>query len=391
MEQDLTVGIGATASVSAPSDAGTGASIVVPLGPAHPSTHGMLQLRLTVDGDQIRAADPLVGFLHRGAEKLFEARDYRALVGLVDRHDWLSSFGSELGVVLAAERMLGMPVPERAVWIRTVLAELTRIQAHLAFLAADPLTGAELPDRHVAGLRETVLSLTDEVSGARMHPMLNRVGGLAADLPEGWLERARATTRTVRRGLPAVAERIGSAEFRAASEGVGIIRPEAVVAYGVSGPAARASGVDLDVRRDEPYLAYGELFADQGPGRVVTRQAGDALARFECLVEQVEVSCDLVDACLDRLADMAPGPVGTRLPKVLRLPEGATYAWTENPPGINGYYLVSRGGTTPWRLKLRSASFNNVSVLPTVLPGLRVRDLTVVLASLFFVVGDIDK
>ena len=154
----------------------------------------------------------------------------------------------------------------------------------------------------------------------------------------------------------------------------------------MSGPIARASGVDFDLRRDEPYLAYGELDVP-----VVTRTEGDCLARFECLLEQVQVSLDLADACLDRLAALPPGPINVRLPKVLKVPEGSTYAWTENPLGINGYYLVSRGEKTPWRLKLRSASFNNIQVLTELLPGALVADMVAILGSMFFVVGDIDK
>jgi NADH-quinone oxidoreductase subunit D len=159
--------------------------------------------------------------------------------------------------------------------------------------------------------------------------------------------------------------------------------------YGVSGPIARASGVDMDLRRDEPYLAYAELPA--GVLRVVTRTEGDALARFECLLDQVYVSLDIADHCLDVLADLPAGPINVRLPKVVKAPEGATYAWTENPLGINGYYLVSRGEKTPWRMKLRTASFNNVQVLSQILPGTLIGDMVSILGSMFFVVGDIDK
>ncbi len=165
--------------------------------------------------------------------------------------------------------------------------------------------------------------------------------------------------------------------------GVGVLTREQALSYGVSGPAARASGLDVDLRRDDPYLAYGELDVP-----VVVGTDGDALGRFRCLLAQVPVSLDLADACLDRLP---AGPVDVRLPKSVRAPEGETYCWTENPLGAMGYYLVSRGATTPWRLAMRTASFNNVSVLPALLPGVRLPDLPVVLASLFFVLGDVDK
>ncbi len=184
---------------------------------------------------------------------------------------------------------------------------------------------------------------------------------------------------------------VGNPIVEARTRGVGVLSPELVHAYGVSGPVARASGVDLDLRRDEPYLAYGELFTPGGPGRVVTRTAGDCLARLECLVEQVHVSLDLADACLDRMRSLQRGPVNVRLPKVLRVPEGHRYTWTENPLGLNGYYLVSRGDKTPWRLKLRSASFNNVQVLSELLPGTLIADMVAILGSTFFVVGDVDK
>jgi NADH-quinone oxidoreductase subunit D len=161
---------------------------------------------------------------------------------------------------------------------------------------------------------------------------------------------------------------------------------EQILQYGVSGPIARASGVDFDLRRDEPYLAYQELDV-----RVVTRTEGDCLARFECLLDQVHASLDLADACLDRLAELPPGPINVRLPKVLKVPEGHTYAWTENPLGINGYYLVSRGEKTPWRMKLRSASYNNVQVLSELLPGALIADMIAILGSMFFVVGDVDR
>ena len=337
---------------------------MLPLGPQHPSAHGVLQVRLTVDGDTVVSAEPRIGFLHRGAEKLFEVRDYRQITVLANRHDWLSAFGSELGVVLAVERMLGMEVPERAVWLRTLLAELNRVVNHLAFL---PGLFAD---------REPLQAVLEEASGGRIHYMANRVGGLKDDVPAGWTDRVRRAVEGLRPRLPAGVD---------VAPGSGVLSLADAKAYGVSGPVGRASGLDVDLRRDEPYLAYGQL-----PVRVVTRTAGDALARYECVLDQVHASLDLAEVVLDRLPGLS-GPVNVRLPKTVKAPEGAVYEWTENPLGINGYYLVSRGERTPWRLKLRSASFNNVQALKALLPGTRVEDLTTVLESLFFVVGDIDR
>jgi NADH-quinone oxidoreductase subunit D len=386
---------------TAAADAGSGpGDLQINLGPSHPSGHGMLRLSLTVEGDRIAAARPVIGFMHRGAEKLFEARDYRQIIVLANRHDWLGAFSSELGVVLAAERLAGIEVPPRGVWARTLLAELNRVLSHLAFLSAYPpqiVTSVDAGGRGGDGegattaafrAREAVQAVMEEISGGRMHYMFNRVGGLKEELPAGWLDRVHGAVGAVRASLPLIGAVIGHEAFRARTRGVGALTGEQVRQYGVSGPVARASGVDFDLRRDEPYLAYGEL---AGVLRVITRHEGDCLARFECLLDQVGASLDLAETCAGRLAGLPRGPLSARLPQVFKVPEGQTYAWTENPLGLNGYYLVSRGGKTPWRLKLRSASFNNVAVLPEVLPGCRVADLAAVLGSFFFVVGDMDR
>jgi NADH-quinone oxidoreductase subunit D len=368
------------------------ADMVLNIGPQHPATHGVLRLAITLDGERIVRADPVIGYMHRGAEKLFEARDYRQIIVLANRHDWLSAFSNELGVVLAVERMLGMEVPVRATWARTLLAELNRVLNHLMFLGSYAIElGAITPIFYAFREREILQAVMEEVSGGRMHYMFNRVGGLKEDLPAGWLERTREAVATVRhrvrRDIDALVR--GNEIFQARTRGVGVLSPELVHAYGVSGPIARAAGVDFDLRRDEPYLAYGELPPEVL--RVATRSAGDCYARFEVLIEQVYVSLDIADHCLDVLTDLPAGPINVRLPKVVKAPEGETYAWTENPLGINGYFLVSRGEKTPWRMKLRTASFNNVQVLSELLPGNLIADMVAILGSMFFVVGDVDK
>ena len=366
--------------------------MVLNIGPQHPATHGVLRLQLTLDGERIVHCEPVVGYMHRGAEKLFEVRDYRQIIVLANRHDWLSAFSNELGVVLAVERMLGMEVPARAVWLRTLLAELNRVLNHLMFMGSYPIElGAITPMFYAFRERETLQQVMEELSGGRMHYMFNRVGGLKEDMPAGWLDRSAAAVRAVRSRLPQIEDLIfGNEIFRARTRGVGVLSRELIDAYGVSGPIARASGVDFDLRRDDPYLAYDELLAD-GVMEVATRDEGDCYSRFGLLLDQVAVSLDIADACIERLRSLDRGPVNVRLPKILKAPEGATYAWTENPLGINGYYLVSRGEKTPWRMKLRTASFNNIAVLPEVLTGCVVADMVAILGSMFFVVGDIDK
>ncbi len=395
--RDVVVGIGDGAAGFVEHERGGGPGLatedmVLNIGPQHPATHGVLRLRLTLDGERIAHCEPVVGYMHRGVEKLFEVRDYRQIIVLANRHDWLSAFSNELGVVLAVERMVGMEVPVRATWLRTLLAELNRVLNHLMFLGSYPIElGAITPMFYAFRERETLQAVMEEVSGGRMHYMFNRVGGLKEDLPAGWSGRAGAAVRAVRSRLSQIEDLLlGNEIFAARTRGVGVLSADLIDAYGVSGPIARASGVDFDLRRDEPYLAYEELARD-GLLAVPVRSEGDCYARFAMLVDQVRASLDLAEACLDRMASLPPGPVNVRLPKILKAPEGSTYAWTENPLGINGYLLVSRGEKTPWRMKLRSASFNNIAVLPELLDGCVVADMVAILGSMFFVVGDIDK
>ncbi|MDE9364943.1 NADH-quinone oxidoreductase subunit D [Luteipulveratus sp. YIM 133132] len=383
--RELTVGVGAGGLATA--------DMVLNIGPQHPATHGVLRLRITLDGERVLKAEPIVGYMHRGAEKLFEVRDYRQILVLANRHDWLSAFSNEIGLVLAVERMLGMDVPERATWTRTLMAELNRVLNHLMFLGSYPLElGAITPIFYAFREREDLQAVMEEISGGRMHYMFNRVGGLRDDLPSGWLGRVEATIAQVRRRLPDLESLIvGNEILHARTRGVGVLDVGVVTSYGVSGPIARASGLDIDLRRDQPYLAYDEVFGADGPGRVVTRTGGDCQARLEVLLEQVHVSLDIAEYCVQRLGSLERGPVNVKLPKVLKVPEGADYVATENPLGMNGYYLVSRGEKTPWRLKLRSASFNNVAVLGELLEGTLLADMVAILGSMFFVVGDIDK
>ena len=367
--------------------------MVLNIGPQHPATHGVLRLRITLDGERITKCEPIVGYMHRGAEKLFEVRDYRQILVLANRHDWLSAFSSEIGVALAVEKMLGMEVPERATWTRTLLSELNRVLNHLMFLGSYPLElGAITPMFYVFREREELQGVMEEIAGGRLHYMFNRVGGLRDDIPAGWLDRAAAAVSLVRSRMPEIESFIvGNPILNARTKGVGVVSREMVEQYGITGPIARASGVDGDLRRDDPYLAYGELFTPGGPGRVITRSEGDSLARLEVLLDQTHVSLDLADACIEVLRSLPQGPVNVKLPKVLKVPEGDGYVATENPLGFNGYYIVSRGEKTPWRLKLRSASFNNMACLGEVMRGQLLADMVAILGSMFFVVGDIDK
>ena len=234
--RELTVGLGAGGLATA--------DMVLNIGPQHPATHGVLRLRIVVDGERIVRAEPIIGYMHRGAEKLFEVRDYRQIIVLSNRHDWLSAFSNELGVVLGVEAMLGMEVPERATWARTLLAELNRVLNHLMFLGSYPLElGAITPIFYSFREREELQAVMEEAAGGRMHYMFNRVGGLKEDLPAGWLGRASAAVAAVRRRMPDLESMlVGNEILHARTRGVGVLSPSVISAYGVSGRSPGPSG-----------------------------------------------------------------------------------------------------------------------------------------------------
>jgi NADH-quinone oxidoreductase subunit D len=355
-------------------------TVLLDLGPDHPSNTGLIELRLWVDGGVIRSARVVVGAMHRGAEKLFEVRDYRQIISLADRHDWQAPFSGELMVALACEQLMGLGVPERASWLRTLLAEHTRILSHLGLLSYLPWRRGI--DLGLTALREELRLQTYRLSGNRIHPMINRVGGLTEDADRGWLAAEHATMDRVF----VVADRLRGLT---GEEGIGVavLSAETIHQYGVSGPAARASGVDLDLRIQQPYLAYaelGHLLDPPAPG------AGDAADRLELVTAELAISARLVQACVERLAELS-GPVSVKLGKIIRLPEGEVYVAVEAPLGIAGVFVVSRGEKTPWRFKLRTPSFNNVSGLESLLVGVPTDRLELTLASIGYVVGDIDK
>lgn len=354
------------------------ADVTLDLGTEHPTSHGALRLNVDVDDDGvIRGAQGMPGLLHRGAEKLFEARDYRQALMLADRHDWHGAFSSEVGAALAIERLVGLTPPDRATWLRTLLSEVTRVQAALVF------AGSALSHSDALLTREWLLDHMESYTGNRIHPMINRIGGLAADVSPQWLDALVVHTpriRSVADDLRACLA-VQSARFA----GIAVLTRGDALTLGASGPVARASGVDVDLRRDDPYLAYGDLDV-----RVITRTSGDSLARLEVICTQIEASLDLIDACAMRLRDL-DGPVNVRLPKVLRAPEESTYVWTENPAGINGFHVVSTGEPTPWRMKIRSGGFANLQALARALPGTRMEDLAQAVMSFALTAGDIDR
>lgn len=344
--------------------------LAIDLGAHHPSAHGGFQLRLLVDGDTIVEAEPRVGFLHRSAEKLFEARDYRQILMLANRHDWLSAFSSELTIALAVEEATGITPPERATWVRMVLAESNRIAAHLLMLA--------YRDPSLLPLREEWAQWHERATGGRVHPMITRIGGLATDLDSRLLDEVVVLAHRSRDAVAAL-------DIPAGWESLAIVDGGTARALGATGPVGWASGVQADLRRDEPYLHYSEVTIPECTG------AGSAAARYRMLTEQIDVSTGILAACVAHCASLDGAPVAVPLPKTLRVPEGTTYLATENPFGAHGVLLVSTGDKIPWRMKLRTPSYAHVQVMAAAVRGTALADLPDALASFFLISGDIDR
>jgi NADH-quinone oxidoreductase subunit D len=358
-------------------------TVLLDLGSDHPSRTGLVELDLWTEGGVVTTARVVVGALHRGAEKLFEVRDYRQIGMLADRHDWQAPFFGELGVALVCEQLLGLEVPARASWLRLLLAEHTRLLSHLGFLT---FVTSRLPDAPaLSPLREALREQTQRLTGNRVHPMVARVGGLAVDTDTRWLAAETALAGRVRAAAERTAALLDTVPGLGA--GVALVTADTVAAFGLGGALARASGVDLDLRRAPSPLPYAELAELLRPAPAT---AGDARSRWLTQLGEVVDACALVEACATRLAGLE-GPVEVRLGKILKLPEGDAYLALEAPLGVAGFFVVSRGEKTPWRFKLRTPSFSNAAALEHVLVGVPVTDLEVALASVGYVVGDIDR
>jgi NADH-quinone oxidoreductase subunit D len=360
--------------------------MILNIGPQHPSTHGVLRVVLELDGEVITRAEPVIGYMHRAAEKLAEYRDARQVLVLMNRHDWISAFNNELGWTIAVERLAGIEVPDRAQWIRTMFAEWNRILNHLMFAGSFPLElGAMTPIFYSFIERELVQDLMESATGARMHHSFCRVGGLKDDLPVGFLKESAEAVAAVRKWVKTFENLImGNEIIFKRCRNVGVLPAETAIAYGTSGPVLQASGVAMDPRKDEPYEKYAEVEFEVPVGKT-----GDSYDRLWVLVERVKQSLNIIEQCMEKL------PAGKfradKLPKTFTFDEGEVYVRTENPLGLMGYYVVGSGKKEPYRVKMRTASFSNVSVIPAMLPGTVLPDLISIMGSIFFVVGDVDR
>jgi NADH-quinone oxidoreductase subunit D len=360
--------------------------MVLNMGPQHPVTHGTLRLVARLDGEQVVSADVLCGYMHRGYEKLCEVRTYPQITTLVNRIDWLGSFANEVPFILAAEQLMEVEAPPRAKWIRTLLFEMSRIANLSLFIGDNALQlGAQTPAFFAFRDREFVLNQIEAATGGRFHPNFDRIGGLKDDLPKGWIADTKAAMARIRTFCDEMDGLVyGNEIFQQRTRGIGIIPAQVALSYGLSGANLRGSGVDWDLRRDANVgLAYDEV-----DWQVWTHPDGDSFSRAWVRLQEVREATKIVDQLCDGLPS---GPIMAKVPRIIKVPAGEAYVATENPLGQMGYYLVSRGDLQPFRLKIRSASFNNISVAPWVLQGVYVPDIIAIMSSLYFILGDIDR
>ena len=356
------------------------------IGPQHPATHGTLRIIARLDGEQVVWAEPSCGYMHRGYEKLTEVRTFPQVTSLINRIDWLGSFANEVPFILAAEKLMNVEAPPRAQWIRTILFELSRI-ANVSLFLGDlgVQMGAITPVFLAFRDREYVLNLIESATGGRFHPNFDRIGGLKDDLPAGWIDETKVVMKKLRNFCDEIETLLfGNEIFQSRTRGIGVIPRDVALQYGLSGANLRASGVDWDVRRDQTIpLAY-----DKVDFKVWTHPDGDSFARCWVRLQETREATKIVDQLLDGIPS---GPVMAKVPKIITVPEGEAWVSTENPLGEMGYYVVSRGDLGPFRVKIRSASFNNISITPWLLRGVYVPDIITILASLYFILGDIDR
>jgi NADH-quinone oxidoreductase subunit D len=390
----------------------TSETMTINMGPQHPSTHGVLRLVLELDGEIVVKATPHVGFLHRGIEKLSEHRTYHQVLPLTDRLDYLAPMHNNLGYVLAVEKLLGLTdaIPERAQVVRVLLAELTRLKSHLVWLACHALDiGAMTVFIYCFREREHIMGFYEKLSGARMTSNYFRVGGLSADLPDGIEQEIRQFANDMPGHIETYEGLLtGNKIWQKRIQGVGMISAEDAIDLGVTGPSLRGSGVDWDLRRDEPYSGYENYDFE-----VAVADGCDTWARYHVRLKEMRESCKIIHQALDKLK---PGPILADAPKVCLPPKqdvvntieglihhfkiitegfkpepGEVYVGVENPKGEVGFYLVSDGSPRPYRMKIRPASFINLQALPKMVEGSLIADVVAVIGTLDIVLGEIDR
>lgn len=380
------------------------------MGPQHPSTHGVLRLDLRLDGELVIKAIPDIGYLHTGMEKLFEYKKYQQGIVITDRMDYLNPLGNNLAYVMAAEKLLGLEIPERAQVIRVLMCELQRIASHMVWFGTSCLDmGAMTPFWFTFKEREKILNLIEAASGGRMTPSYFRIGGLMMDLPAGFDNRVRQFLDDFPDALNTFDTLItGNTIWHSRTKGVGIISKEDAIDWGLTGPSLRGSGVDLDLRKATPYSGY-ETYDFEVP----VETEGDVWSRFKVRMRELTESYKIVRQALERLK---PGPIKADAPKIVlpdrddmrkhmdslihhflivaegfNVPEGEVYHAIEASKGELGVYMKSNGGPKPERVHFRGPSFINLSALPVMAEGEMIADVVAIIGSLDIVLGEIDR
>ncbi len=381
------------------------------MGPSHPSTHGVLRIQMELDGEVLTKADPVVGYLHRGDEKIAENMTYNQFVPYTDRLDYLAPLANNMAYAIAVEKLAKLEVPPRCQAIRVVTAEMARISSHLMGLGAFGIdVGAWTVFMYTFNEREKLYRLFEELTGARFTTSYSRIGGVSRDVPEGWLGRVGAFCDQF---LPILEETLRlltrNKIFMDRTVGIGLISREDAIAYGLTGPNLRGSGVPLDLRKDRPYSGYDQYDFDVPVGT-----KGDCYDRYLVRGEEMRQSVRIIRQAI---AKFPAGPwhvtdsrkifvpskdkVLTSMEELIQnfmlvtegpqMPAGEVYFEAENPKGVLGFYVVSKGGGVPWRLKIRSPSFCNLSILPKICVGAMISDVVSILGSLDFVMGECDR
>ncbi len=355
------------------------------MGPQHPSTHGVLRLVLTLQGETIVECTPVIGYLHRGMEKIFENRTLMQGIRYTDNSDYLSPMLCEIAYVGTAEQLMGIEVPRRAQYIRLLVGELQRIASHLVAVGTYLLDlGAVTPVLWAFTARDDILELFEALAGSRFTVNYMRVGGVLHDFPKGWLQMCEAWLDNFEGRLADLDGLITTNEiFVSRTQGVGFVDTQQAIAYGLTGTNARASGVNWDLRVNRPYMAYREVAVNP-----VVMQEGDCFARNEVRMREMTESMRLCRVAIDQ---MPAGPIANRVPIALRPQRGETYFAIENSRGEYGFYMISDGSEYPWRAKMRAPSFVNLQILPELLRGHKMSDAVAIIGSLDIVLGCVDR
>jgi len=359
---------------------------VINIGPVHPSTHGVFRMRTTLDGEVIVDMEPVFGYLHRGIEKLAEERTYTGVIPLTDRLDYLASMSNNLAYVLAVEKLAGIPVPERAEYLRVIMAELQRIASHLIGVGAflNDCGAFMTPILYMIREREKILDLFEMVSGQRLTYNYMRVGGVSHDIPEEFLPALDKFVKQMPGFIDEYDQLLAENEILLArSKGVGILPKELAINISASGPVLRASGVEWDIRKVDPYSIYDRFEFD-----IPTGAAGDCYDRYRVRIQEMRQSLRIIKQAM---AQLPPGEVKSEVPHLIHPPVGEAYGRIEAPKGELGFYLVSDNSIAPYRFHIRAPSLINLTALRDMMIGWKVADAIIIFGSIDVCMGEVDR